>query len=195
MDIAKEARYKMNDTEVHDSSDASKTSEMLENLQEKSKDDLTSEAGTSNADISAESSLSHQDAMRKVQNAIGNMITRDPLLYDLPPQVTVEEINSCIALEHGQAMIVNVRRADDEVMAIVVTQDATVLDLKHAIKRHITLKQLRNGGKQHISWRYIWKRFWLYFDGQKLKDDKTKLKDYGIQNKDEITFIKRLTEK
>ncbi|OWF45195.1 U11/U12 small nuclear ribonucleoprotein 25 kDa protein [Mizuhopecten yessoensis] len=76
----------------------------------------------------------------------------DPLLSDLPPQVTLEEVNSCVALEYGQAIVVNVRRADDEVMAVVVTQNATVLDLKHAIKRYITLRQMRNGGKLHISW-------------------------------------------
>ena len=40
----------------------------------------------------------------------------DPLLYDLPTEVTLEEINSCIALEYGQAMVVNVRKANDEVM-------------------------------------------------------------------------------
>ena len=36
--------------------------------------------------------------------------------------------------------------------AVVVTQNATVLDLKHAIKRHVMLKQARTGGKPHISW-------------------------------------------
>jgi len=30
--------------------------------------------------------------------------------------VTLEEINSYIALEYGQAMVVNVRRADNEVL-------------------------------------------------------------------------------
>lgn len=40
----------------------------------------------------------------------------DSLLYDLPPEVTLEEVNSFIALEHGQAMLVNVQRADGEVL-------------------------------------------------------------------------------
>lgn len=40
----------------------------------------------------------------------------DPLLYDLPPEVTLEEVNSFIALEHGQAMLVNVQRADGQVL-------------------------------------------------------------------------------
>lgn len=40
----------------------------------------------------------------------------DPLLCDLPAEITLDEINSQIALEYGQAMVVNVRRADDQAM-------------------------------------------------------------------------------
>ena len=40
----------------------------------------------------------------------------DPLLCDLPTEITLEEINSQIALEYGQAMVVNVRRADGTVL-------------------------------------------------------------------------------
>ncbi|GFN79034.1 U11/u12 small nuclear ribonucleoprotein 25 kda protein, partial [Plakobranchus ocellatus] len=76
----------------------------------------------------------------------------DPLLRDLDPHVTLEEVNSMIALEYGQAMVINVRRADNEVIPIVVTQKARVIDLKHAIKRHFTLRQMRTGGSTHISW-------------------------------------------
>ncbi|KAL8175229.1 UNVERIFIED_CONTAM: hypothetical protein K2H54_017052 [Gekko kuhli] len=39
-------------------------------------------------------------------------LVRDPLLCDLPAQVTPEEIASQVALEYGQAMTVRVRRAD-----------------------------------------------------------------------------------
>ena len=43
-------------------------------------------------------------------------IKNDPLLRDLDPHVTLEEVNSMIALEYGQAMVINVRRADNEVI-------------------------------------------------------------------------------
>ncbi|XP_062607585.1 U11/U12 small nuclear ribonucleoprotein 25 kDa protein-like [Saccostrea cucullata] len=144
---------------------------------------------------SSELVLSHQEAMSKVEAAIDDIVSKDPLLYDLPPEVTLEEINSFIALEHGQAIVVNVRRADGEVLSVVVVQNGTVLDLKHAIKRHMTLKLARSKGKKHISWKYIWKRYWLYFEGQKLNEDKKPLKEYGIRNRDEVTFIKRLKER
>ncbi|GFR60651.1 U11/U12 small nuclear ribonucleoprotein 25 kDa protein, partial [Elysia marginata] len=76
----------------------------------------------------------------------------DPLLRDLDPHVTLEEVNSMIALEYGQAMIINVRRADNEVIPVVVTQKARVIDLKHAIKRTFILRQIRTGGSTHLSW-------------------------------------------
>lgn len=144
---------------------------------------------------SSELVLSHQEAMSKVEAAIDEIVSTDSLLYDLPPEVTLEEVNSFIALEHGQAMLVNVQRADGEILSVVVVQNGTVPDLKHAIKRHMTLKLSRSKGKKHISWKYIWKRYWLYFEGQKLTEDKKQLKEYGIRNKDEVTFIKRLKER
>lgn len=36
--------------------------------------------------------------------------------------------------------------------AIVVVQNATVLDLKKAIKRFMELKQQREGGVKYVSW-------------------------------------------
>ncbi|XP_041073690.1 U11/U12 small nuclear ribonucleoprotein 25 kDa protein-like [Polyodon spathula] len=122
-------------------------------------------------------------------------IVQDPLLCDLPIQVTLEEINSQVALEYGQAMTVRVCKDDGEVMPIVVVQNATVLDLKKAIRRFMELKQQREGGVKHISWRYVWRTFHLVFDGEKLEDDKVKLKDYGIRNRDEVTFLKKLKKK
>ena len=40
----------------------------------------------------------------------------DPLLEDLPQEVTLEEVTSQLALEYGQAMSINVCRADSQVM-------------------------------------------------------------------------------
>uniref|UniRef100_A0A8C5MX33 SNRNP25 ubiquitin-like domain-containing protein n=1 Tax=Leptobrachium leishanense TaxID=445787 RepID=A0A8C5MX33_9ANUR len=66
------------------------------------------------------------------------------------PFVTLEEINSQIALEFGQAMTVKICKASGEVMPVVIVQNATVLDLKRAIQRYIQLKHQREGGIQHI---------------------------------------------
>uniref|UniRef100_A0A2K5IML9 U11/U12 small nuclear ribonucleoprotein 25 kDa protein n=3 Tax=Catarrhini TaxID=9526 RepID=A0A2K5IML9_COLAP len=123
------------------------------------------------------------------------MVVQDPLLCDLPIQVTLEEVNSQIALEYGQAMTVRVCKMDGEVMPVVVVQSATVLDLKKAIQRYVQLKQEREGGIQHISWSYVWRTYHLASAGEKLTEDKKRLRDYGIRNRDEVSFIKKLRQK
>lgn len=141
-----------------------------------------------------EEALPHSEILDIFEEGLALMV-QDPLLCDLPIQVTLEEVNSQVALEYGQAMTVRVCKADGEVMPIVVVQSATVLDLKKAICRYMELKQQREGGVKHISWKYVWRTFHLVFNGEKLEDDKRKLKDYGIRNRDEVTFLKKLRRK
>jgi len=136
--------------------------------------------------------FTHKEAMSTAKDMLAGLIMNDPLLRDLDTHVTLEEVNSMIALEYGQAMVVNIRRVDNEIVPIVVTQSAKVIDLKHAIQRHFTLRQMRTGGSTHLSWRHIWKRHWLSYNNEKLMDDNRKLKSYGIRNREFVTFIKRL---
>ncbi|XP_064842260.1 U11/U12 small nuclear ribonucleoprotein 25 kDa protein-like isoform X2 [Oncorhynchus masou masou] len=139
-----------------------------------------------------EEALPHSEFLDIFEEGLARLV-QDPLLCDLPIQVTLEEVNSQVALEYGQAMTVRVCKADGEVMLVV--QNALVLDLKKAIQRFMELKQQREGGVKHVSWRYVWRTFHLIFQGEKLDDDKMKLKDYGIRNRDEVTFMKRLRKK
>ncbi|XP_056109236.1 U11/U12 small nuclear ribonucleoprotein 25 kDa protein [Rhinichthys klamathensis goyatoka] len=141
-----------------------------------------------------EEALPHSEFLDIFEEGLA-LIVQDPLLCDLPIQVTLEEVNSQVALEYGQAMTVRVCKPDEEVMPIVVVQSATVLDLKKAIRRYMELKQQREGGVKHISWKYVWRTFHLAFNGEKLEDDERKLKDYGIRNRDEVTFLKKLKKK
>ncbi|TRY89229.1 hypothetical protein DNTS_025398 [Danionella cerebrum] len=141
-----------------------------------------------------EEALPHSEFLDIFENGLA-MIVQDPLLCDLPIQVTLEEVNSQVALEYGQAMTVRVSKADGEIMPIVVVQSAKVQDLKKAIRRYVELKQQRKGGIEHISWRYVWRTYHLVFNGEKLDDDNKNLKDYGIRNRDEVTFMKTLRKK
>ncbi|XP_076122706.1 U11/U12 small nuclear ribonucleoprotein 25 kDa protein [Alosa pseudoharengus] len=141
-----------------------------------------------------EEALPHSEFLDIFEEGLA-LIVQDPLLCDLPIQVTLEEVNSQVALEYGQAMTVRVCKADGEVMPIVVVQQATVLHLKKAIRRYYELKQQREGGIKHISWRYVWRTFHLVYNGEKLDDDSKKLKDYAIRNRDEVTFVKKLRKK
>ncbi|XP_072025632.1 U11/U12 small nuclear ribonucleoprotein 25 kDa protein-like [Amphiura filiformis] len=150
--------------------------------------------GQDEVKVESNPDLTHQEVMNIVRTSLGQVL-QDPLLCDLPSDVTTEEINLQLALEYGQAMTVNVRRQDGEVLPVVVLQGGTVEDLKQALKRHIVMKQKREGNIRAISWRYTWRTYWLAFQGQKLDDDNRKIKDYGIRNKDEICFMKRLNTK
>ncbi|PWA17701.1 hypothetical protein CCH79_00008201 [Gambusia affinis] len=148
------------------------------------------EEPTADTEEEDEDALPHSEILDIFEEGLARLV-QDPLLCDLPIQVTLEEVNSQIALEYGQAMTVKVLKAD----AIVVVQNATVLDLKKAICRFMELKQQREGGVKHISWRYVWRTYHLVFQGEKLEDDTMRLKDYGIRNRDEVTFMKRLRKK
>lgn len=168
------------------------TENMLETeTMEKSAEDVLKEEEQEEED---EEALPHSEVLDIFEEGLA-MIVQDPLLCDLPIQVTLEEVNSQVALEYGQAMTVRVCKADGEIMPIVVVQSATVLDLKKAIQRYLELKQQREGGIKHISWKYVWRTFHLVFNGERLEEDKRKLKDYGIRNRDDVTFMKKLQKK
>ncbi|KAG9280007.1 U11/U12 small nuclear ribonucleoprotein 25 kDa protein [Astyanax mexicanus] len=165
------------------------TENMLETeMMEKSAEDVLKE------EEEDEEALPHSEVLDIFEEGLAMMV-QDPLLCDLPIQVTLEEVNSQVALEYGQAMTVRVCKADGEIMPIVVVQSATVLDLKKAIQRYMELKQQREGGIKHISWKYVWRTFHLVFNGERLEEDKWKLKDYGIRNRDDVTFMKKLLKK
>lgn len=150
--------------------------------------------GAPDAEEDEEEALPHSEAVDVFQEGLA-MVVQDPLLCDLPIQVTLEEVNSQIALEYGQAMTVRVCKMDGEVMPVVVVQNATVLDLKKAIQRFVQLRQEREGGIQHISWSYVWRTYHLTSAGEKLTEDRKRLRDYGIRNRDEVSFIKKLRQK
>ena len=40
--------------------------------------------------------------------------------------------------------------------------------------------------------RYVWRTYWLAYKNQKLTNDSEKIANYGLKNKEEITFVKKL---
>lgn len=139
--------------------------------------------------------LSHAELKAFFQGALAKLLQADPVLKDLHPQVTLEEVQALIDLEHGQAMKVYIEKADGGFWNIVVPREATLHELKIALKHHIALYLNRKGLKKRISWRYIWKTYWLCFDREKLTNDNCKLLEYGIRNKSTLTFLKKRRER
>ncbi|XP_042875766.1 U11/U12 small nuclear ribonucleoprotein 25 kDa protein-like isoform X1 [Penaeus japonicus] len=139
--------------------------------------------------------LSHAELKKFFQEALCQLLKKDPVLNDLHPQVTLEEVNALIELEHGRAMKVYVEKADGGFWSVVVPREATVHDLKKALKNHVALMLTRKGAKKKINWKYIWKTYWLCHEGEKMTDDWKKLLELGVKNKSSLTFLKRLRER
>ena len=59
--------------------------------------------------------LSHVEAMKKV-NELQQLILSDPFLQDLPSDVSLDEVQSKLALEQGRGIHLNLRRLDDDVI-------------------------------------------------------------------------------
>lgn len=57
-------------------------------------------------------SLSHPEVMSLFSEKLAEIMS-DPLLIGLPNEPTLDEVNSQIALEHGRAIVVNVRQQDE----------------------------------------------------------------------------------
>ncbi|XP_039588625.1 U11/U12 small nuclear ribonucleoprotein 25 kDa protein isoform X1 [Passer montanus] len=147
--------------------------------------------------------LAHAEVLELFQAALARLV-QDPLLCDLPPQVRPRRGGRAGPAGLGSrpcrspagdgggdrlAGGSGVRAGHD---AVVVVQNASVLELKKALRRHFQLRQARQGGVQHLSWKYIWRTYHLTFNGEKLADDRKKLREYGIRNRDEVSFIKKL---
>lgn len=155
------------------------------------------EKASSLTELDVSRDFSHQEAVNFVRKTLDSLLSTDPILNDLPTAVTLEEVESLVALEHGQAIHVEIHRADGTTLPVIIQQNATVGKLKRAVERATELKLSRDAHhrRRRISWKYVWKTYWLYAHGVKLKDDSAKLKDCAIRNNDRVSFIKRLKEK
>ncbi|CAL1679256.1 unnamed protein product [Lasius platythorax] len=140
--------------------------------------------------------VTHQELMKLTRTTIDNIIKNDPLLFGLPSDVTIEELKSQIAVAQGQAITLFLNRGELPKLAVVVPpHNTTVLDLKKAIKRHMNLSLKRENVKKKISWKHIWKKYYLCFEDTRLSNDNENIKAYNITNKAELHFAKRRREK
>ena len=87
-----------------------------------------------------EENLPHNEFVQIAKETLKDILERDPYLSDLHPDITVEEVKSLIALEKGQAVKLILDKLDGTSETLVVPQNATVRDLKTAIRRSTNLK-------------------------------------------------------
>ncbi|KAJ8683027.1 hypothetical protein QAD02_018819 [Eretmocerus hayati] len=140
--------------------------------------------------------MSVEELVKFTKDSINHLIQTDPYLHGLPLDPTIEEVRAQKALTLGQAIVIYLDRGPFPTLSIVVpSKDATVMDLKRAVKRQTNLALQRENIKKKISWKHVWKRHYLSFDGVKLTDDNDKIHEYGIRNKATIKYVKKRREK
>lgn len=66
--------------------------------------------------------LSHEDLCEITQSSLRRLIAADPLLQDLPGDVTPEEVLSQIAVAQGRSITVNVLRHSESPLSVVVSR-------------------------------------------------------------------------
>ena len=70
---------------------------------------------TSVAVPTAKPQLSHVEAVKKARELISELLS-DPLLSDMPPEVSLDEVKSTLAMEQCKAITLHLRRFDGEVL-------------------------------------------------------------------------------
>lgn len=66
-------------------------------------------------------SFSRDELLEITRKTIGDIIENDPLLRDLPKDVTLEEVTNQLALEHGQSMTIFLHKENGDIWPIVVS--------------------------------------------------------------------------
>ncbi len=164
-------------------------------------------------------SLTHEELLKVTSSTLNELLKNDPIMHDLPDDVTVEEVEALTAVLHGQAITVYVKRGDNDDIPVIVSsepcyslyyrlyislnelflqvkqKDSRVSDLKRAFKRAMILKLRREGERYKISWKHVWRVYSLVCDGCKLDNDNGLLKDYGVVNKSKVNFVPKIKEK
>lgn len=64
--------------------------------------------------------LTHEDLLEITQSSLRRLTASDPLLQDLPVDVTLEEVLSQIAVLQGQSITVTIDRYSEPALSVVV---------------------------------------------------------------------------
>lgn len=166
------------------------------------------------SDFQASSKLSKnpQHLRNETRERLKNLFAKTSTLRDLSYDVTPEEIAAEIAILNGESIKVYVTRDPYQQLKVIVPKNSNVRDLKAAIRRTFTALRNRqrttdtidaNFSKQsnrrnsnetipNISWKYIWRTYYLQHDTQVLQNDEKSLRDYGVRNKTVLNFVKKV---
>ncbi|KAG1361957.1 putative U11/U12 small nuclear ribonucleoprotein 25 kDa protein [Cocos nucifera] len=121
-------------------------------------------------------------AKKAVLQPMLSALLDDPILSDVPKKPSLADVDTLINLELGSAMKISVVKMDNTSFDVAVLNSATLKDLKLAIGKKINEIEQAQMGHRHISWRHIWANFCLVHHNEKLIDDNSLLRDYGLHS-------------
>ena len=88
--------------------------------------DSSSEALGDNSSGATKPELSHVEALLRVKDLTAQLLS-DPFLQDLPPDISLDEVKSKLALEQGSAITLNLRKFNDEMIRKLQLEFAHVI--------------------------------------------------------------------
>ncbi|KAG8385645.1 hypothetical protein BUALT_Bualt03G0066600 [Buddleja alternifolia] len=110
----------------------------------------------------------------------------DPVLSDVPKKPSISDVDTLINLELGSAMRITVLKLDATSFDVAVMSNATVKDLKLAIKKKVNEVEESKMGHRHISWKHVWANLCLSNQNEKLLHDSSALQDHCVRNNSQV---------
>ncbi|CAG8433257.1 4140_t:CDS:2 [Diversispora eburnea] len=150
-----------------------------------------------NSEISITDDDNNRSKLQLDESDMLQQLLKDPLLSDLAKlnsegNISLEEVDTLIALETGTAFEIKIERDGLEPFFLVVRQNSTIADLKKLIRLNFERQQRKQnvglGRIKKSSWKYIWKTYCLMFENKRLLQDKMPLQEYGIRSGNVLKF-------
>ncbi|OWM69619.1 uncharacterized protein LOC116201274 [Punica granatum] len=85
----------------------------------------------------------------------------------------------------------SILKLDGSAFDVLIEKNATVGQLKQAIE-DVFISSTSEGPSQ-ISWSHVWGHFCLSFEGWKLLNDRTYVREFGITDGDQLRFVRHLS--
>lgn len=160
----------------------------------------------------------HRNLCNITKDRLRSILAQTPLLRDISCDVTHDELAAEIAYINGASIKIYVQRKPYQELKVIVARQCKVSELKAAVRRtfevyqrkqaknacddkhkskHATERQRHRGDHiavhtAKISWKYIWRTYYLCHNGMALSDNAKLLSDYGVRSKDVLDFVKKI---
>lgn len=158
----------------------------------------------------------HQNLCNTTKEQLRTILSNTPLLRDITDDITQDELTAEIAFINGDSIKIYVQREPYEKLKVIVPRQCKVRELKatfqHCFEAHQRRQAKRpdNDKSKHsssrqrhhtepiavhnvnISWKYIWRTYYLRHNGIALIDDEKLLSEYDIRSKAALDFVKKI---